>query len=88
MRTVFRYKVPVDDQPHTFEMHGKLVAVGCRALYAVEFWAIWDTTLPEVSRTFQVFGTGQPDVIGEHRGTVIAPGGELVWHLFELGGAS
>lgn len=88
MRTVFRYEVPVDDQAHEFELRGPLLAVGCRAPYAVEFWAIWDTDVAEWVRRYQVFGTGQPDVVGEHRGTAVAPGGQLVWHLFELGGAS
>lgn len=89
MRTVFRYEVPVDDRPHEIDLRGPLLAVGCRRLNVVEFWAIWDTLAgPERTHTFQVYGTGQPDVEGKHLGTAVAPGGELVWHLFELDGAS
>ncbi len=88
MRTVYRYVVPVDDQPHDVELHGPLLAVGCRNMHAVEFWAIWDTSVEPTVHTYRVYGTGQPDVEGAHRGTAVAPGGVLVWHLFELGGAS
>jgi hypothetical protein len=88
MRTVFRYDVPVDDRPHEFELRGPLLAVGCRKADVVEFWALRDTAVVEFVRTYQVFGTGQPDVDGVHRGTAYAADGQLVWHLFELGGAA
>jgi hypothetical protein len=88
MRTVYRYVVPVDDRPHQIDLRGPLVAVGCRQVNAVEFWAIWDASTPETTHTFQVYGTGQPDVEGSYCGTAVAPADYLVWHLFELGGAS
>lgn len=84
MRTVFRYDVPVDGRPHEFELRGPLLAVGCRNIGVVEFWAIWDTLILPLPRIYQVFGTGQADVLGRHQGTAVAPDGQLVWHLFEL----
>lgn len=88
MRTVYRYVVPVNDQPHEIELRGPLLSVGCRYPDVVEFWAIWDTSVEPRMHTYRVFGTGQPDVLGVHRGTAVAPGGQLVWHLFELAATS
>lgn len=89
MRTVYRYLVPVDDQPHEIELRGPLLTVGCRAASVVEFWAWHDESVSPSSGRYQVFGTGHKIPSGSlWCGTVVAPGGQLVWHLFELGGAS
>lgn len=88
MRSIFRYEVPVDDQPHSFDLSAGPLAVGCRRPDRVEFWTIHDDDPTSYSgkRTFIVVGTGHPlpaKVRAVH-GTAVAPGGALVWHLVEV----
>jgi len=83
---IFRYEIPVDDQWHTIALLGDPLAVGCRRLNVVEFWARWATDgSAGVDRRFMVIGTGHmaPNNAWRHWGTAIAPGGQLVWHLIE-----
>lgn len=83
---IFRYEVPVDDQPHTIALFANPLAVGCRDPRVVEFWAIAHDGLSVLDRTFLVVGTGYPLPEGgtQYWGTAVAPGGQLVWHLMEL----
>ena len=37
---IYRYEVPVDDEPHPIELSGDIVHVGCRDPKTVEFWAL------------------------------------------------
>lgn len=86
---VLRYDVPVDDQEHIV-VSGRVVHVDCRAPDVVTLWALESAVY---SRTYRVFGTGQPIPDGdnwEHIGTALSPHldpfsprGALVWHLFE-----
>jgi hypothetical protein len=78
--TIYRYEVPVDDKPHTLELSGKILHVGCRHADTVEVWAL-ESGGQLIERTFRVVGTGQPlpDGWTRHVGTAIAP----VWHLLE-----
>ena len=79
---IFRYEVPVDDRWHEIAGCGTPLHVDCRDPWTVEFWAWQREDLP--ARRFRVFGTGQLIPDGTHyRGTTIAPGGQLVWHLIE-----
>jgi hypothetical protein len=84
LRVIYRYEVPVDDQWHLIALSGPIVHVDGRTPHVVEFWALHQGA-PTVERAFRVFGTGQPLPLdaGVHRGTVLAAGGRLVWHLFE-----
>ncbi|MDX3520714.1 hypothetical protein [Streptomyces scabiei] len=70
--SVYRYEVPVDDRWHPLQLSGRILHVGCRNPRAVEVWAL-HTDQPTEIRGFRVYGTGHP----------LAPGGQLVWHLFE-----
>ncbi len=81
---IFRYEVPVDDRWHEFELRADVLAVGCRNPAVVEFWARHDDDVPAATRRFIVVGTGHgfPSDYRYH-GTVVAPGGMLVWHLLE-----
>jgi hypothetical protein len=84
-RQVFRYEVPADDHWHTVELSGPILHVAARRPDVVEFWAQTGAGLTQ-ARTFRVFGTGHPlppGVALAHRGTALAAGGALVWHLFE-----
>lgn len=79
---IYRYEVPVDDRWHPIPGCSTPVHVGCRDPRVVEFWAFHRPDLPP--RDFRVYGTGHPIPDGaEYRGTAVAPGGSLVWHLLE-----
>lgn len=82
---VLRYEVPVDNQWHDMPLPGGIVHVATRNPHVVEVWTMHtDDGSAGQPRTLRVYGTGQlieDDV--EHVGTVIAPGGALVWHLME-----
>lgn len=82
--TIYRYEVPVDDEPHPIALAGDIVHVGCRDPRTVEFWALHSDG-PTRERVFCVVGTGHPIPGGftRHVGTTVAPGGYLVWHLLE-----
>jgi hypothetical protein len=84
-RRVLRYKVPVDDLWHPTVLHGPVVHVDTRWIDQVELWALDNGPAHEEVRSFRVFGTGQelPEDSGVHVGSVIVPGGSMVWHLFE-----
>ena len=86
MRRIFRYEVPVDDQPHTIALTAGPISVGCRQANRVEFWAIHDDDALVYQRTFIVVGTGHPLPSNSQtvHGTAVAPGGALVWHLVEV----
>lgn len=89
-KTVLRYEVPIDFQPHTFQLTHSPHAVATKTIgptYRVEFWVEYED-LPDivtaVRRTFQVFGTGQPiPSTARLIGTTERLDG-LVWHLYEI----
>jgi hypothetical protein len=84
-RQMFRYTVPVDDKPWTFDLTGDPVAVANGyTLDEVDFWAEYAEGAPKKARRFQVFGTGHPLPPGaRHVGTCLRASG-LIWHLYEL----
>lgn len=84
-RRMFRYVVPVDDQPHEFPLTANPVAVATVPdATAVEFWAEHAEGAFPVVRAFRVFGTGQPlPDDARWRGTCPRVHG-LVWHLYEV----
>jgi hypothetical protein len=89
-RRMFRYEVPLDDQPHAFEVL-TVRHVAARWLNddglqrpVVEFWAEYNDTSVATDRHFQVFGTGHelpPDA--RWVGTCDRDVKGLVWHLYE-----
>jgi hypothetical protein len=97
MRKVFRYVVPVDDQPHSFQLTKGSpplhVANGAARTHTslmmpvpvVEFWAENFAGLETSQRWFRVYGTGH-QVPGDasYRGTAPRTPEGLVWHLFEV----
>jgi hypothetical protein len=87
-RRMFRYIVPVDDQPHAFHLTSNPRAVAANGHAHVEFWAEHDDD-PGIQRWFQVFGTGHP-LPDDARwvGTCTRTALGLVWHLYEMAGAS
>jgi hypothetical protein len=91
-KTVLRYEVPIDDQPHTFHLTYSPHKVAAKRIGAahpgvthrVEFWVEHDDTLGAVARSFQVFGTGHPiPATARLRGTAERLDG-LVWHLYQV----
>ncbi len=88
-RRMFRYEVPVDDQPHRIALTSapRAVAFGLAGMRAyVEFWAEHTDQAPEVTWTFQVYGTGHalPDD-AEWVGTCPRDENGLVFHLYRIG---
>lgn len=81
--TIWRYEIPVDDRWHPLQLSGEILHVDCRNMRTIEVWAL-HTDEPAETRSFRVYGTGQPmpDNL-DHVGTALAPGGQLVWHLME-----
>lgn len=86
MRTVYRYLIPVNDEPTTVVacLKGVIVHVASRhSPDTVEFWIDGKKT-DTADRTFRVVGTGHPVPDGAtYLGTALAAMG-LVWHLYEL----
>jgi hypothetical protein len=84
-RRMFRYTVPVDDQPWTFDLTGDPVHVANgTTLDEVDFWAEYAEGAPKRGRHFRVFGTGHLLPPGaRHVGTCQRTAG-LIWHLYEL----
>ncbi|WP_031030008.1 MULTISPECIES: DUF7352 domain-containing protein [unclassified Streptomyces] len=81
---IHRYEIPVDDQNHRFTIGQGPLYFACRQDGVVEFWACAPTDSIALVREFTVVGTGHPMPVGTwHMGTVIAPGGTLVWHVLE-----
>jgi hypothetical protein len=86
---IYRYEVPADGEPHRHILGGPVVHVASRSVDAVEFWAVYDVDGVQQQRAFQVVGTGHEiPASATYVGTAVAPGGWLVWHLFEMGGTS
>lgn len=85
VRRMYRYVVPIDDQPHVFPLDHSPVAVAASGAFSVEFWCEHTEGAPPVKRAFQVFGTGQP-LPDDARWVGTCPRVEagLVWHLYEV----
>ena len=83
MITIWKYELPLEDE-FTIDMpaQSKILCVQ-RQGDAPVIWAIVDTERAQISRKFQIFGTGQSDIeIAEgmkYVGTFQLLG---VWHLF------
>lgn len=86
-RRVYRHDVPVDDQWHTYQLLGPIIAVGpTGADDTIEFWVLNDDTgTPDVVH-LRVFGTGQPLEPDTARwvGTCRTLDRVFAWHLFRL----
>jgi hypothetical protein len=83
-RRMFRYVVPVDDEPHVFVLWHDPVAVA-GGFGEVEFWAESTMGAPTSRRAFQVFGTGHFLPPGARWvGTCPRTPEGLVWHLYEV----
>lgn len=80
---IFRYQVPVDGRWHTIDLTGQILHVASRDPAYVEFWAMHHHGEVPRPAQFRVVPTGYSFASGMYRGTAIAPGGQLVWHLIE-----
>jgi hypothetical protein len=89
-RRVFRYQVPIDDQPHMIPLSRPPFSVSAAVHddtgWFVEFWAEHIGGMVKLGRTFQVFGTGHPLPTAAHW-VATCPRTEsgLVFHLYEIG---
>lgn len=82
---MLRFTVPVDDQPHEYDLPGEIKHVGSKTVNAVELWVLEDPTYGVSRHLFQVVGTGHevPDGWTYVGTAVVGRDGALVWHLFE-----
>ncbi len=87
MRRIYRYTVPVNDKPHVVPLSHSPVAVAAAGHLldpVVEFWCEHTDGEPQISRAFQVFGTGHRlPALARWIGTCRTAEG-LVWHLYEV----
>lgn len=85
--TVYKYPLPMHREP-AIEMpkEARILCVQVQKEVAC-VWAIVDPEQPTETRTFRLFGTGQPMdiVVGSHRyiGTFQLLAGDFIGHLFE-----
>ena len=88
-RAMYRYQVSLDG-PVEIALTGNPVAFAApRARDGVEFWAEHDDSRPVVPRTFMIVGTGHPILDGaSYVGTAPRTPEGIVWHLYELTGAT
>lgn len=85
MRRMFRYTVPVDDQPWVFDLTASPVCVANGlALSEVDFWAEHSDGMEKIPRRFQVFGTGHQLPPGARWVGTCPRRSGIVWHLYEL----
>jgi hypothetical protein len=88
-RRMFRYTVPVDDQPHVIELWDTPVAFAATRTvsgeFSVEFWAEHAKGGLTIAHAFQIFGTGHPLPDGaEWVATCPRTASGLVFHLYRL----
>ncbi len=82
----FQLEMPEDAQVLTVQFQDDASGPGGK------MWALVDPARVKVKRTFQIFGTGHAIDLDTYEtadikyvGTYQQFGGELVWHLFDLG---
>lgn len=85
MRTIYRFEVTADGQPHDLPMSPGAVPsrIENTGIDRIEFWAETDTD-QVVQRRFIVTGTGHPAPDGTYLGTGGRNDAGLVWHLWEV----
>jgi len=94
MKKIFKYALGNDDQSVGEEiiiqmpMHAEILTIQAQ-FGAPMIWALVEPTAATESRTFQIFGTGQPipEITGVNRkyiGTYQIVSGTYVFHVFEL----
>ncbi len=82
MRTIWKFKIPLEDEPMVSMPEGaEVLHVGVQG-GALVAWASVDTRAKPTPHRFQVVGTGDPlpDRLGFHAGS--AQMGRFVWHVF------
>jgi hypothetical protein len=89
-RYMYRYELPIDDQPHTYALGSwPLAAAPCGDPYKVEFWAEHDDNpdnVRPIEVTLQVFGTGHPlPEWANWIATLPRTDLGLVWHIYVVG---
>lgn len=86
---IHRAELTIDDRPHGIDLTGDILHAAVRRPGAVD---VWYQTAPDgmepMRRSFQIVGTGQPipahlGYFISHKGTAIAPDGQLEWHVLE-----
>jgi len=91
-RKIYKYILEVtDEQIKELPAGAEFLHVGIQGSYpsSIQLWAIVDPSADPEQRRFIIHGTGHPVArslhASAHIGTVITPGGHLVWHVFDGG---
>lgn len=91
MRTIYRYKLGLDDfSSINLPVGAEVLSISNERVNThieIEMWAAVDTNRPLVTRQFAVVGTGHamPEGSAKFIGTVMVDNGEYVFHVFEVG---
>ena len=92
MKRVYKYVVYMGDYMNVELPEGAEILTVQAQYDEPHIWALVNPDAPMVTRKFRLLGTGHPtedDVSQDNYiGTFQLNGGGLVFHLFELGGAS
>jgi hypothetical protein len=88
MRTIYRHKIPVDDQSHVIEAHGGISGTGVISFEGPNaYYEIWAEHDPDFNReiALQVYGTGHeiPES-AVYLSTSLRHVSGLVFHLYEI----
>ena len=87
MRTVWKYELYADGETQLRPMpRGATIVHVAEQRGSLCLWAEVDPNRSLVDRCFVVHGTGHPiEHDGVYVGTLIHFGGDLVWHVYEVG---
>jgi len=89
MKTIYKYPIKLEDET-TIEMPSgaEILSFGVQKDIPC-IWTLVETKRPYAGRRFRLAGTGYPIYIPEEEklefiGTIQMPGGDLIYHLFEI----
>ena len=86
MRRIYKYELEVTDVQQVDIPMGAIILSAQNQNGQVCVWALVDPTHPPLSRTFRIYGTGNPCDVTLGKSTFIdtvqTMGGRLVWHVF------
>ena len=92
-RVIWKYEIPVDGQPHTFEMPfgSEAVSVGIGPSVQIGHVGMWVAAPQDTEKkrliAVRVFATGEvfdDEVWDSYVGTAVDPQRGLVWHVLAM----
>lgn len=80
---VFKYRLPIQDFVRLDLPEGAEFVLLAEQHGQLCVWYRVDTLQPPAQRVLRIAGTGHPCAVGEHLGSVLLHGGDLVLHVFD-----